>query len=184
MFDKPLAFKFVQRNGNKSGIKRYKYEYIYKFFVGNKNCRRKIIVEIRQYEDDLFTVDFYATVASKEREVRNLNSSKYRYRTNVGRGSRIAATIFRILFEIRQKFPDMSFGFQSATMVDEDSDDANRRFRLYQKIMSFVTGAPNSIWTVFVYEENSYIFVIQSRHCEKVPEILKGYGRIFGKAFI
>lgn len=183
MFDKPLAFKFVQRNRNKSGLNGYEFEYIYKFFVRNQHCRRKIIVEIRQYEENLFTVDFYATLASKEREVRNLNSSKYRYRTNVGNGHRIASTIFSILFEIRQKFPDMSFGFQAATMLDEDSDDANRRFGLYQKIMSFVTGAPNSIWTAFVYERNSYIFVIQSRHRERLPEILKGYGRIFGKTF-
>lgn len=183
MFNKPLEFKFVQRNGNKLGTKKYEYEYIYKFFVRNKNCCRKIIVEIRQYKGYLFTVDFYATIASKEREVRNLNSSKYRYVTNVGSANRIAATIFRILFEIRQQFPNMSFGFQSATMLNEDSDDANRRFVLYQKIMRFVTGAPNNIWTVFVYEENSYIFVLQTRHLDRVPEILEGYGNIFGKIF-
>lgn len=183
MFDKPLEYRFIQRNKRFYGAKKYRYEYIFKFFIRNKSCRRKIVVEVKQYAGDLFVVDYYATVAAKERDIRNLDSSKYRYKTNVGRSNRIASTIFAILFGLRQNFPEMSFGFQCATMINEASDDANRRFQVYSKIMSFITAAPNSIWHAFAYEENSYIFVIQRRHSIKLQEILIGYGNIFGKVF-
>jgi hypothetical protein len=191
MFDKPLPFKFVQRNTNKFGTfekkedieKNFKYEYVYKFFVHNLNCRRKIIVQVKQYTDTLFKVDFYATTSNKERKVRNENVSVYRYLTKVGKANRVAATIFAIVSDLRKQFPDMTFGFQAATMVNEDKDDSNKRYQTYLTIMQLVTGAQNSVWKAFGYAENSYIFVLQKRLLNQKNNIIADYGNIFGKVF-
>lgn len=181
MFNQPLPYKFVQTNKNKYGLRKYDFEHIFKFFVEKRSSRRKIIVEVKQYSNTIFTVDFYATVASKERDVRNLDSNKYRYMTNLGRVGSIGATIFAIIGHIRKTNPDLSFGFQAANLVDEDENDNNKRFRTYEKIMSFVTGADNSIWEALAFKGNSYIFVIQKRLIHTKEDLLITYGSIFGK---
>ncbi|KAA9349727.1 hypothetical protein [Larkinella humicola] len=191
MFDQPYDFHFVQRNTNKkNSIQRqldpeldYQYEYIYKFFVSNAFCRRKIIVQIKQYNDTVFKVDFYATTSNKERKVRNENLSAYRYLTKVGRANRVAGTIFAIIGTLRRHCPDMSFGFQAATLLNEANDNNNRRYQVYLTMMQLVTGSSNNPWKAFGYSENSYIFVIQKRFLQQKPQIIEEYGRIFGKVF-
>ncbi|WP_338874898.1 hypothetical protein WBJ53_04680 [Spirosoma sp. SC4-14] len=191
MFDSPLPFRFVQRNRNKLGDwrkqsdpeKYYQYEYIYKFFVRNSNCRRKIIVQVKQYSDTLFKVDFYATTSNKERKIRNETISVYRYLTKVGKANRVAGTILAIIVDMSKQFPDMTFGFQAATMFNENSDDDNRRYKAYLAMMQLVTGAQNSRWQAFGYSQNSYIFVLQKRFLEQKDKLIADYGRIFGKVF-
>lgn len=191
MFDKPLPFRFVQRNRNKFGDfdrqrdpeKSYSYEYVYKFFISNSMCRRKIIVQIKQYGDATFKVDFYATTSNKESKTRNESLSAYRYLTKVGRANRVAGTILAIIGDMRKQFPDMNFGFQAATLLDEGTDDRNKRYQVYITMMQLVTGAHNSSWQAFGYAKNSYIFVLQKRFLNRKTEIIADYGHIFGKVF-
>lgn len=77
----------------------------------------------------------------------------------------------------------MAFGFQAATMVNENSDDSNKRYLVYLTMMQLVTGAQNSIWRAFGYAENSYIFVLQKRFLNRKAKIISDYGHIFGKVF-
>jgi hypothetical protein len=189
MFDKPLEFKFVQRNRKRFDHQDFEFEYVFKFFIDKRNdkniriARRKMVVEVKQYANNIFKVDFYATVSSKESKVVNQEANKYRYMTNVGKANRVASTIFAIMRELRMQFPDLSYGFQAATMLGEDSDNGNRRFSVYYLIMQAVTGAENSSWKSFGYKENSYIFVIQKRLLDNKSLILEAYGRVFGKTF-
>lgn len=191
MFNIPLEFKFVQRNRNRStdyeksrdADNNYQYEYIYKFFISNAYCRRKVIVQVKQYSATLFKVDFYATTSNKESKVRNENVSPYRYLTAVGRANRVAGTVFAIIGETRKSFPNMSFAFQEAVMMNEASDNNNRRYQVYSTMMQLVTGAENSPWVAFGYSENSYIFVLQKRFSNQKSKIIGDYGRIFGKVF-
>lgn len=185
MFNKPLSYRFIQRNSNKYGTYSYAYEYIYKFFYQDlkKKNRRKYIVQIKQYSSTHFQVDFYSPISSKDKDFRNLDISKYRYTTKAGGANIVAATIFAILGSLRQKFPDMSFGLQAASLIGEESDNNNRRFQVYQKILASVTEASQNFWEAFAYTEESYIFVIQSRFSAQRSQIINEYGRIFGKVF-
>lgn len=185
MFNQPLKYRFIQRNSNKYGIYSYDYEYIYKFFYQDieKKNRRKYIVQVKQYSLTHFRVDFYSPISSKDKDFRNLDISKYRYKTKAGGANIVAVTIFAILGSLRQKFPDMSFGLQAASLIGEESDNNNRRFQVYQKILASVTEASQNFWEVFAYTEDSYIFVLQSRFSAQRSQIINEYGRIFGKVF-
>lgn len=146
MFDKPYEYRKVQRNWRNLEKCDYKSVHIFKFFVSNQYCRRKIIVEVKEYSDALFTVDFYAVIASKQRDLNDPEHSKYRFKTNVGKANRVAATIFAIMREIRQSFPDLSFAFHAANLPKEKGVRDNRRYKAYCLIMGLVTKGEGSIW--------------------------------------
>ncbi len=179
MFDKPYEYRKVQRNWRNLGNKNCRVIHIFKSFVRNEHCRRKIIVEVKEYSDLLFTVDFYAVIASKQRDLSDPDFSKYRFKTNVGRANRVASTIFAIMREIRREFPDLSFAFQAANLPKERFVKDNRRYRAYCSIMGLVTRAEGSVWRAFGNKENSTIFVIQERFIASKSDILKDYGNIF-----
>ncbi len=67
MIDSPLEYNFVQTNHTFKKETLCRFVHVYKFFIHKGSSRRKYLVEIKEYNDGLFTVDFYAKTQHPEK---------------------------------------------------------------------------------------------------------------------
>lgn len=176
MFNTILPFRRVQRNRNHTqGRESWRWLDIYKFFMASPNSRRKYLVEIHAYADHLYTADFYAKVN---------NVHRYRLRTNQFAAGKLGGTVLAILAEVIRADPRACFGFIAAAMLDEASDVATKRFRMYTRMLELIVNS--SRHTVVSVERNSSIFVLPADIAvqpEVVDSILARYERIFAETF-
>lgn len=89
-----ISYRFVQRNQNKSKIESYNYEYIYCFLIKTNYSLSKYVVNIKQYDNELMTVDFYKKVRSDNR---------YKILSNEFKFGRVGATILDIMRDVQTK---------------------------------------------------------------------------------
>src|SRR6478736_3470154 len=113
MFDTKIEYKFVQRNRNKTNNESFLYQYIYRFFIHKGSSKRKYIVEVKEYDGKLFTIDYYAKTE---------NPYKYRIRTKQFVGGKIGGTVLAIMAEVIAKYQVKAFGIAAAPLIDEDDD--------------------------------------------------------------
>lgn len=176
MFNTILPYRLVQRNRNHTeGRASWLSESIYKFFMHSPSSRRKYLVEVREYPDHLYTVDFYAKIKSVYR---------YRLRTNQHAAGKLGGTVLAIIAQTIQTDPQACFGFIAATMLDETTDVSTRRFQLYTKMLELKTNPTR--YKVLALSENSSIFVIPlalARQPGQLQLLIDRYDRIFREIF-
>ncbi len=169
MFDKPYTFTFVQKNKSRNGVKRHAYEYIYKFYIHKNHSCRKYIVEVKEYDRKLFTLDFYAKTPSD-----HLNQ-KYRLKTNQFSGGRLGATILTILKNVFIEHGVIGYGMAGAALPNENTNEFTKRFQIYVKILRRAT---KTNFEVFENKKNSFIFIIHKEHVEDKEQIFSEYEQI------
>ena len=67
MFDEALKFRLVQIKKNKGKQGSYLRQYIYVFHCKDKLGCVKSVAIVKQYEDDLLTIEFYPKVHALEK---------------------------------------------------------------------------------------------------------------------
>ncbi|MET4107868.1 hypothetical protein [Hymenobacter sp. UYP22] len=132
MFNAIQPYRLVQRNRNRSGLGSWRVEWIYKFFLHTDTSRRKYLVEVRQYNEHLYTVDFYA-------KVHNVN--RYRLRTHQHAAGKLGATVLDTIAQVIRHDPQACFGFVAAAMLEETTEVNTRRFQLYTRMLELKTRA-------------------------------------------
>lgn len=150
MFNTILPYRLVQRNRNHTNEREsWLTETIYKFFMHSPSSRRKYLVEVREYPNHLYTVDFYAKIKSVYR---------YRLRTNQHAAGKLGGTVLAIIAEVLRHDPQARFGFIAAAMLYETADESTKRFRLYTRMLELKINPQR--FTVITKPENSTIFVL------------------------
>ena len=176
MFNTILPYRFVQRNRNLTmGRESWLSESIYKFFIHSPDSRRKYLVEVREYPDHFYTVDFYAKIKSVFR---------YRLRTNQHAAGKLGATVLDIIALTIRHDSKACFGFIAAAMLDETSDVSTRRFQLYTKMLELKIDPTR--YKVEALSINSSIFVVPISFAEQpqaITQLVNRYDRIFRETF-
>ncbi|RSK37548.1 hypothetical protein [Hymenobacter metallilatus] len=175
MFNAIQHYRLVQRNRNRAGLGSWHFEWIYKFFLHTGTSRRKYLVEVRQYDEHLYTVDFYA-------KVHNVN--RYRLRTHQHAAGKLGATVLAIIARTIQQDPQACFGFIAAAMLTETTDENTRRFQLYTRMLELKINPAR--YKVEAFAENSTIFVLPHGLVSQ-PDALQNtitrYDQIFREVF-
>ena len=175
MFNAIQPYRLVQRNRNRVGLGSWRFEWIYKFFLHSPDSRRKYLVEVRAYDDHLYTVDFYA-------KIHNVN--RYRLRTHQHAAGKLGATVLDIIARVIRQDPQACFGFIAAAMLEETSEANTRRFQLYTKMLELKVDPTR--YKVEAFQENSTIFVLPQELVSQ-PDILQRvifrYDQIFRETF-
>lgn len=130
--------------------------------------KRKYIVEVKEYEGKLFTIDYYAKTE---------NPYKYRIKTNQFVGGKIGGTVLAIMAEVISTYDVNAFGIAAAPLIDEDDDAFTKRFSTYSKVLK--RKIDERKFTIFVIGERSHIFVIRNDVKEDRELIIDAYGQIF-----
>jgi len=176
MFNTVLPYRFVQRNRNQTGGREsWLSESIYKFFIHSFDSRRKYLVEVRQYPDHFYTVDFYAKIKS---------AFRYRLRTNQHAAGKLGATALAIIADTVRSDQKACFGFIAAAMLDETSDTSTRRFQLYTKMLELKIDPTR--YKVEALSVNSSIFVVPAALAAQpgaLLQLIDRYDRIFRETF-
>jgi len=176
VFNTILPYRLVQRNRNHTnGRESWLTETVYKFFMHSPSSRRKYLVEVREYPDHLYTVDFYAKIKSVYR---------YRLRTNQHAAGKLGGTVLAIIAQTIRADPQACFGFIAAAMLDETTDANTRRFQLYTKMLELKTNPTR--YKVTALRENSSIFVVPialAHQPAQLQQLIYRYDRIFRELF-
>lgn len=94
-------------------------------FFGKGNHR--YIVDVEEYKNAFFAVKFYLKAHKNSK-------NKFSLMTGFGDEKRILGTCVQIMLVIQKRNPMASFGFVAANIINE-SDNCNKRFRVYKEIM-------------------------------------------------
>lgn len=175
MFNAIQPYRLVQRNRNRTGLGSWRAEWIYKFFLHTGTSRRKYLVEVRQYDEHLYTVDFYAKVRSVHR---------YRLRTHQHAAGKLGATVLAIIARTIQQDAQACFGFIAAAMLTETTDENTKRFRLYKAMLEQKINPQR--YTVDTISEQSSIFVLPVNKAAQPAvrqSIIDAYEIIFQETF-
>lgn len=163
-----IEYRFVQRNSNKNTFESYKYEYIYCFLLKTSYKCSKYIVKLREYEEGLLTVEFYRKIKSDNR---------YKLLSNEFKFGRVGATILDIMKDVQTKTGYNTFGIIASTLLEEENDDSNKRYKIYIEILR--RKVDKGKYRVFGTSENSFIFVMPIQRIAEKEEIFLRYGKIF-----
>ncbi|PTB95892.1 hypothetical protein C9994_09780 [Marivirga lumbricoides] len=163
-----ISFRFVQRNTNKSHVESYNFEYIYCFLLKTEFGCSKYIVTIKKYPNALLTIDFYRKIKSNE---------KYKVLSNDFKFGRVGATILDIMRDVQTKTDDNTFGILASSMLEENNNKSNKRFKVYIQILTRKVDSER--YKVFGTNENSFIFVIPIERTNKKKKIFLEYETIF-----
>lgn len=170
MFDTTsiIKYRFVQRNSNKTNVESFLNEYIYCFLLKTQYRCSKYIVKVKEYKTGLLTVEFYRKVKSDKR---------YKLLSNDFKFGRVGVTILDIMREVQTKTGHNTYGLVAATLLEEASDDSNKRFNVYVEILR--RKVDSGKYKVFGTRENSFIFVVPISRIEEKENIFLDYGKIF-----
>ena len=168
MFDSPLPIRLAHIANNKSDNESFIRQFIYVFFIKDNMRKVKYIACVKQYDNQLLTIEFYAKIHAKD---------KYKILTNQFKFGHIGSTILRIMNEIQVKIGISCFGILSASLLNELDNLSNKRYRVYVNILQrkidpdkfLVTGVP----------ENSYIFIMPFNLASNSEQIYLQYETIF-----
>lgn len=87
------------------------------------------MVWVEEYEDHFFAIKFHQRKDKK-------NPNKYSILTGNNEARPIINSCLVLLVQFAKRYTDSSFGFIGAGMVDDDSMENTKRFRVYRKIVS------------------------------------------------
>lgn len=163
-----IPYRFVQRNTNRTKSESYKYEYIYCFLLKTEFSCSKYVVKLKQYSYKLLTVDFYRKIKSNK---------KYKVLSNDFKFGRVGATILDIMRDVQTKTGDNTFGILASSLLEENSNRSNKRYKVYTQILTRKVDATK--YKVFGTDENSFIFVIPIERVDKKKHIFLEYENIF-----
>ena len=176
MFNTVLPYRLVQRNRNKTlGRESWQFLDIYKFFMHSPSSRRKYLVEVHAYGNHLYTVDFYA----KTHDV-----NRYRLRTNQYAAGKLGGTVLAIMAEVLRQDPAACFGFIAAAMLNETSDVATKRFRLYKRMLELKTNPRRHQIITKPAESSMFVLPIAVAENQLLKQkIIARYESIFSETF-
>lgn len=181
MFNSSLKYVLVQVKKNKH-INRESFfeEYIYKFYRHNQRCCIKYIASVKTYPNGLLTLDYYPKINLTPKLGTNNNMQDLRYRMMTRQNSFgiIGGTILDIMIDVQKRSRYSIWGFLAASLPNEQSNENNRRYQVYIKILSrtFIHK-----FVVFGNRRNSIIFVMPKNKVTDKEEIIKHYEHIFSE---
>lgn len=181
MFDSNLNFKLVQIRPNKFvGYESFNRELIYKFYAHNHRCCIKYIVSVKEYPNKLLTIDYYPKInlTPKINSVDTIQDLRYRMLTKQNSFGTIGGTILDIMVDVKHKIESDTWGFLSANLIQEISNENNKRYKTYKEILrrSF-----KSNYSVFGNRKNSAIFVLPLERENERIKIVENYEKIFAE---
>ena len=140
------------------------------------------IIRVEVYEDDLYTIKFYP---------KSLASSRNKYKTRIGKKddwkkfSRIVATCFQVIMELREENPRAIFGFNGQwDKVDKDrGSQTSQRFRIYR--MAIVSKFPEPYYHHISNEPINCHFMIPRERYSLAAEndLYEQIDKLFGDCF-
>lgn len=167
MFNSPIAFRFVQKRRNKGSEESFLDEYIYVFRVRNHSSI-KYVVNIKDYGDNILTIEFYPKIASPD---------KYKALTNQYKFGQVGSTILEIMLYIQVSLGISCFGILAASLLGEIDNELNKRFVVYTEILR--RKVDETLYSVLGVQENSYIFVIPNVRLIDSNNLILRYEQIF-----
>lgn len=168
MFDSPINYRLAQKRSNKSKTESFIHEYIYVFHVKNEKAGFKYIGKIKEYANNILTIEFYPKIQVDD---------KYKLLTNQFKFGYIAATVLNLMAEIQKNIGVSCFGILSASLINEKDNIYNKRYSIYIEILRRKVN--EMIYSVMGVEENSYIFILPNDRVFEIENIILQYEKIF-----
>jgi hypothetical protein len=143
---------------------------IYKFFTDRK---LKYIVRAEMYENETFTIKYYASIHKKL-------DDKYSRLTNQYNAHKIFMVCISIFLKLLEKYPNVSFAINGSSTIDIKHDKIegkkeNQRFRIYAYIIDKLVG--HKTFEHYVFPElSSYVLVNKTNkdtdaHKDKIKDM-------------
>lgn len=181
MFDSSLPYHLVQIRKNKFVTSEtYIREYIFKFHLHNTKGCIKYIASIKEYPEGLLTMDYYPKISltPKVYSLDSIQDLRYRMLTKQNSFGRIGGTLMDIMVMFQNRYNLRIWGFLAANLIQEDSNDNNKRYKTYSEILrrSF-----QDDYKVFGNQKNSVIFVIPKTLSKSTEGIIKRYEEVFAE---
>lgn len=110
MFDDALKFCLAQIKKNKTNEESYIRQHVYVFYCKDTLGCVKYITTVKEYKDDLLTIEFYPKVHALK---------KYRILTFQYRFPSVGATVLKIMRGVQEQIGICSFGILAASLIDE-----------------------------------------------------------------
>ena len=181
MFDQSLVYKLIQIRRNRYPVREsFLQEFIYKFYRHNERCCIKYIVSVKTYPEGLLTLDYYPKInlTPKKNSMDHIQDLRYRMMTKQNSFGFIGGTILDIMLDIRSYTDADTWGFLAASLVNETSNENNKRYQVYTEVLrrTFIND-----YEVFGNKENSAIFVIPTNRVANKEQVLERYEKIFAE---
>lgn len=181
MFDQSLNYKLVQIRKNRYNIKEsFTRELIYKFHPHNDRCCIKYIVSIKEYKNELLTLDYYPKInlTPKANSLDDIQDLRYRMLTKQNSFGVIGGTILDIMHETEIISGINVWGFLAASLITETINENNKRYNVYKEVLSRTFRIRHR---VFGNRDNSAIFVIPTNKTDEHARIIEDYEYIFSE---
>jgi hypothetical protein len=167
------SYRFLRKqyfNSPNSCLEKSHYD-----FRDSSNIR--YMVEVEQYAYQVFVVKFYPKYLAL------YGDKKFQLLTNNNAAvSRIILTCIEIMLEILRKYPNASFGFLGARLVNEHSADNTKRFRLYSIVMASVFSPVN--FEHHQYTKESCYLMLSKKMQAILPDLKKQIEDLFLSMYI
>lgn len=181
MFDQSLEYKLVQICKNKYNTREtFTREHIYKFYRHNDRCCIKYVVSIKEYKNELLTLDYYPKInlTPKAISLDDIQDLRYRMLTKQNSFGIIGGTILDIMQEIENTTGLTIWGFLAASLISETINANNKRYIVYKEVLSRTFRTRHR---VFGNRDNSAIFVIPIVKLAEIQRIIEDYEYIFSE---